>query len=87
MSTLKQWFHTTLAATGETGRYERYRRALIAPGFAGVKETTVEYRSELDLGSLVGIVYSTMPTEAMPAPPQRATFAGRWRRRPASPRA
>jgi SAM-dependent methyltransferase len=50
-----------------------YRAALLAAGYTGVREISVDYTADLDLDRLVGGVYSAMPADQLPA--DRAAFA------------
>lgn len=58
---------------------ERYADALRAAGYAGVRETAVDYADELDFDQLIGGVYSAMSAADLPGPAERAAFAERIR--------
>jgi trans-aconitate methyltransferase len=75
---LEQWLDTTLTSACGTDEasQQRYRDAMTAAGL-DVTETSFEYTGDLDLGSLVGSLYSAMPA---PPPDQRAAFAEQVRR-------
>ena len=46
----------------------------------GVTETCYDYTSDLDLGHLVGSLYSAIPARQLPPPDQRTAFADQIRR-------
>ncbi len=78
---LEQWRGATLTNTCGTDEasQQSYRDHLTAAGF-DVTETSVEYTDELDLGQLVGGLYSALPVHQLPAPDQRPAFAEQVRR-------
>jgi SAM-dependent methyltransferase len=57
----------------------RYRDGMTAAGLH-VHGTTVSYRDELTLETIVGGVYSALPVDRLPAPEQRTDFTERLRR-------
>jgi trans-aconitate methyltransferase len=75
---LEQWLDTTLtnACGTDEASQQRYCDTMTAAGF-DVTEATFEYTDDLDLGQLVGSLYSAMP---VPPPDQRAAFAEQVRR-------
>lgn len=74
---LEDWLGTELTRTCGTDEAtrQRYRESLVDSGFV-VSEESVEYSSELDLEQIVGGVLSAMSVDRLPAPGQRAAFAG-----------
>ena len=46
----------------------------------GVTETCYDYTSDLDLGHLIGSLYSAIPAQQLPPPDQRTAFADQIRR-------
>lgn len=75
---LEQWLDTTLSNPCGTddASQQRYRDAMTAAGL-DVTEASFEYTDDLDLGQLVGSLYSAMP---VPPRDQRAAFAEQVRR-------
>jgi ubiquinone/menaquinone biosynthesis C-methylase UbiE len=75
---LEQWLDRTLtnACGTDEASQQRYRDTMTAAGF-DVTEATFEYTDDLDLGQLVGSLYSAM---RVPPPDQRTAFAEQIRR-------
>jgi hypothetical protein len=75
---LEQWLDRTLtnACGTDEASQQRYRDTMTAAGF-DVTEATFEYTDDLDLGQLVGSLYSAMP---VPPRDQRTAFAEQIRR-------
>jgi trans-aconitate methyltransferase len=73
---LERWLGTelTFACGTDEQSQRRYQDALAMAGF-DVSSTAVDYVAELNLGQLVGGVYSALPVDQLPAPDQRLDFA------------
>ncbi|MFI6817642.1 class I SAM-dependent methyltransferase [Nonomuraea sp. NPDC050328] len=73
---LEQWRGRKLTRTCGTDEESRrrYGASLAAAGFE-VRETGFDYTDELDLGRIVGSVYSALAVDELPAPDRRASFA------------
>ncbi|THA24388.1 class I SAM-dependent methyltransferase [Streptomyces sp. RKND-216] len=78
---LEAYFRQPLRATCGTGDQDRldYARGLRDAGFTGVRELAVEYEDRLGVEQLVGTVFSAIPAEDLPAPPDRPALAARIR--------
>ncbi|GAB3758214.1 class I SAM-dependent methyltransferase [Microlunatus parietis] len=77
---LQNWFGTRPAnscGTDELTR-QRYRESLIANGF-DVSQVELDYTDELDFDHLIGGIYSALPVDRLPPPPERARFAASLR--------
>ncbi|MEU4570191.1 class I SAM-dependent methyltransferase [Micromonospora sp. NPDC023956] len=64
---------TATCQTDEAGR-RRNRDALVAAGYR-VRESSVRYDAPLRLDDMVGGVFSALPADRLPGPPERAAFA------------
>jgi hypothetical protein len=53
---------------------QRYESALLAAGFNGVHEQSLDYTGRLSFDELIGGLYSAMPSQLLPPPAQRAAF-------------
>ncbi|MGW0799898.1 class I SAM-dependent methyltransferase [Streptomyces sp. NPDC002692] len=75
-------FGTTLQATCGSGAEDRrrYAKALRATGFTDVRETLIEYDTELTFDQLIGSVFSAIPAHELPRRDDRPAFAERMRR-------
>lgn len=77
---MERWLDTKLTnpcGTDEESQ-RRYQADLGAAGFE-VLSTAVDYVADLDLDQIVGHVYSALGVTRLPAPDQRAAFAGQVR--------
>jgi SAM-dependent methyltransferase len=75
---LEQWLGVRLESCCGTDAAARlaYQAGLIAAGFTGVHEQSVDYTGDLDFAELIGGLYSAMPTHLLPTLDRRAAFAG-----------
>ena len=74
---LEQWLDVRLASCcgTDTASRQGYRDAMLAAGFTGVHEQSLDYTARLSFGELIGGLYSAMPGHLLPPPGQRAAFA------------
>jgi SAM-dependent methyltransferase len=75
---LEQWLDVRLESCCGTDAAARqaYQAGLIAAGYVGVHQQSVDYTSKLDFAELIGGLYSAMP---LPAPERRKAFAAHIR--------
>src|ERR1039458_7560466 len=73
---LEQWLGTRLESCCGTDAQsrQRYQSALLAAGFNGVHEQSLDYTGHLSFDELIGGLYSAMPSHLLPPPAQRAAF-------------
>jgi ubiquinone/menaquinone biosynthesis C-methylase UbiE len=74
---LEQWLDTRLESCCGTDAQsrQRYESALLAAGFNGVHEQSLDYTGQLSFDELIGGLYSAMPSHLLPPPAQRAAFS------------
>lgn len=77
---MERWLDTkvTYRCGTDEDSQRRYTEELSSAGF-DVLSTAVDYDADLDLDQLVGGVYSALGVTRLPAPDQRAAFAGQVR--------
>jgi ubiquinone/menaquinone biosynthesis C-methylase UbiE len=73
---LEQWLGTRLESCCGTDAQsrQRYESELLAAGFNGVHEQSLDYTGHLSFDELIGGLYSAMPSHLLPPPAQRPAF-------------
>ncbi len=78
---LEEWLDVRLESCCGTDAPARqaYQSGLIAAGYTGVHQRSIDYPSELDFTALIGGLYSAMPPRLLPPPERREAFAAHIR--------